>query len=224
MKRSEINAAIKEAEEFFDARKFLLPEWASLSPEEWLTKGEECTEIVRNSLGWDVTDFGKGDFIKEGLTLFTIRNGNPQYDDKTYCEKIMMVMEGQITPLHFHWNKMEDIINRAGGTLCIRMFMADRNTEEILPDNVHIKIDGIEHEFKSGDVLRLKPGQSISIYPYLYHEFWSERGKCMVGEVSKVNDDNNDNRFYDQTKRFSDITEDEKPYRLLCNEYNINIQ
>ncbi len=223
MKRSEINAAIMAAEEFFKSKQFPLPEWAYLSPDEWQSKGKECTEIVRNSLGWDITDFGKGDFLKEGLTLFTVRNGNIKYDDKTYCEKIMMVREGQMTPLHFHWNKMEDIINRGGGTLCMRLFMANPETEEKLSEDVNIKIDGVESKVKAGEIVRLKPGQSITYYPYLYHEFWAENGTCMVGEVSKVNDDNNDNRFYDQTKRFSDIIDDEKPFRLLCNEYKINL-
>ncbi|MBO5194264.1 MAG: D-lyxose/D-mannose family sugar isomerase [Bacteroidales bacterium] len=223
MKRSEINAAIRAAEEFFKSKQFPLPEWAYLSPDEWQSKGKECTEIVRNSLGWDITDFGKGDFLKEGLTLFTVRNGNIKYDDKTYCEKIMMVREGQMTPLHFHWNKMEDIINRGGGTLCMRLFMANPETEEKLSEDVNIKIDGVESKVKAGEIVRLKPGQSITYYPYLYHEFWAENGTCMVGEVSKVNDDNNDNRFYDQTKRFSDIIDDEKPFRLLCNEYKINL-
>lgn len=223
MKRSEINAAIRAAEEFFTSKQFPLPEWAHLSPDEWQSKGKECTEIVRNSLGWDITDFGKGDFLKEGLTLFTVRNGNIKYDDKTYCEKIMMVREGQMTPLHFHWNKMEDIINRGGGTLCMRLFMANPETEEKLSEDVSIKIDGVESKVKAGEIVRLKPGQSITYYPYLYHEFWAENGTCMVGEVSKVNDDNNDNRFYDQTKRFSDIIDDEKPFRLLCNEYKINL-
>lgn len=219
MRRSELNVFIKEAEDFLRSKNFNMPIWASWSPDDWKSKGVECSEIVKNSLGWDVTDFGKGDFLKEGLTLFTLRNGNPQHDDKTYCEKIMMVRVNQKTPLHFHWYKMEDIINRAGGVLCMRLFMADRKTEEMLSDDVKIKIDGIETVVKAGDIVRLEPGQSVTYYPYLYHEFWAEGENCLVGEVSKVNDDTNDNRFYDQTKRFSDIVEDERPYRSLCNEY-----
>lgn len=66
----------------------------------WNRHGEECREIRDNALGWDVTDFGKGNFSREGLTLFTIRNGNPARDRKTYCEKIMFVREGQVTPIH----------------------------------------------------------------------------------------------------------------------------
>jgi len=37
--------------------------------------------------------------------------------------------------------------------------------------------------------------------------------------VSSVNDDNTDNRFAEQSSRFSDIVEDEEPRWLLCNEY-----
>lgn len=223
MKRSEINASIREAEAFFHSQKFSLPEWAYFLPDTWSSKDKnDCAEIGTNFLGWDITDFGKGDFKNEGLTLFTLRNGNMLLDDKTYCEKIMMVKVKQKTPLHFHWNKMEDIINRSGGILCMKLYMADLNTEDISSEDFYVKIDGIKTEVKAGATLRLRPGQSITIYPYLYHEFWAEEATCLVGEVSKVNDDNEDNRFHEQTERFSNITEDEKPYRLLCNEYNFN--
>ena len=219
MKRSEINAYIRDAKAFFTKHNFSLPVWADWTPEEWASKGKECGEIVKNCLGWDITDFGSDRFSECGLTLFTVRNGNPEHDKKTYCEKIMYVRQKQKTPFHFHWNKMEDIINRSGGTLCMQLYMADPETEEKLPDDVTVRIDGVETTVKAGEVLRLKPGQSITYYPYLYHEFWAEDGDCLVGEVSKVNDDSNDNRFYEITKRFSEIEEDEKPYRFLCNEY-----
>jgi D-lyxose ketol-isomerase len=41
----------------------------------------------------------------------------------------------------------------------------------------------------------------------------------MVGEVSAVNDDDTDNRFYEPLPRFSTIEEDEPPYYLLCTDY-----
>jgi len=41
----------------------------------------------------------------------------------------------------------------------------------------------------------------------------------LVGEVSKVNDDNTDNRFYESVGRFSAIEEDEAPLYLLVNDY-----
>ena len=41
----------------------------------------------------------------------------------------------------------------------------------------------------------------------------------LVGEVSKVNDDNVDNRFLEPVGRFPSVDEDEPPIWLLCNEY-----
>lgn len=38
-------------------------------------------------------------------------------------------------------------------------------------------------------------------------------------EVSKVNDDTNDNRFYEKIGRFPKIEEDEKPLYLLFSDY-----
>jgi D-lyxose ketol-isomerase len=53
----------------------------------------------------------------------------------------------------------------------------------------------------------------------MYHQFWSENGASMIGEVSTVNDDVNDNRFLEPLGRFSAIEEDEPARYLLCNEY-----
>lgn len=218
MKRSEINAIIREAKAFFDAHQFHLPEWVNWTPEEWATKGDECQEIWHNELGWDVTDFAKGDFDKEGLTLVTIRNGNVKRDNKTYCEKIMYVREGQITPTHFHWRKMEDIIHRGGGDFCIKLWKADAE-EQPLDVPCSVQIDGVTTVVPAGEVLRLKPGQSISFEPYMYHQFWSENGPSMIGEVSTVNDDAADNRFLESPGRYPHIDEDEPKAFLLCNEY-----
>ena len=218
MKRREINAIIREAKAFFDAHQFHLPEWVNWTPEEWATKGDECQEIWHNELGWDVTDFAKGDFDKEGLTLVTIRNGNVKRDNKTYCEKIMYVREGQITPTHFHWRKMEDIIHRGGGDFCIKLWKADAE-EQPMDVPCSVQIDGVTTVVPAGEVLRLKPGQSISFEPYMYHQFWSENGPSMIGEVSTVNDDAADNRFLESPGRYPHIDEDEPKAFLLCNEY-----
>ena len=116
MKRSEINRIMRESEQFLDRMRFLLPPFASWSPEDWSRKGPECREIVANQLGWDITDFGGGNFARLGLFLFTIRNGSfaelSKPTGKWYAEKILIVQPEQITPTHFHFQKMEDIINR----------------------------------------------------------------------------------------------------------------
>ncbi len=218
MKRSEINRYINDAKNFFAEHQFHLPVWVDWSPAEWATKGEECEEIRRNQLGWDVTDFATGKFEEIGLTLVTIRNGNVKYDNKTYCEKIMFVRENQVTPTHFHWKKMEDIIHRGGGTFCVRLWKADEN-EQPTDEVCKVQIDGVTTTIPAGEVLRLKPGQSISFEPYMYHEFWSEGGHSMIGEVSTVNDDENDNRFLQSPGRYPSIEEDEPAEYLLCNEY-----
>ncbi|CCY39200.1 D-lyxose/D-mannose family sugar isomerase [Coprobacter secundus] len=219
MKRSEVNRYIKQAIKLFDENNFHLPSWALLTPEEWKDKiaTERCKEIIDHTLGWDVTDFGKNNFMKEGLTLFTLRNGSPK-SEKTYCEKIMVSYVNQITPMHFHWNKMEDIINRGGGILALQLWKANKK-EEKTSDSFTVQIDGITQNIEAGEIIRLNPGESITLEPYIYHQFWAEKETCIIGEVSKVNDDSNDNRFYEPLGRYPEIEEDESPLFLLCTEY-----
>lgn len=222
MKRSEINGLITEALTFFDQHRFLLPPFAYFTPEEWKKKNHEYDEIRRNKLGWDITDFGSGDYSKIGLFLFTVRNGNIKItgDEKVYAEKIMIVKEGQVTPFHFHWHKQEDIINRGGGNLMIQVYNATEK-DEFSTEDVEIQQDGRHFLVPAGSVLRLRPGESITMRRRMYHTFWGEEGcgTVLVGEVSQCNDDESDNRFYKPCGRFATIEEDAKPIHLLCNEY-----
>lgn len=221
MKRSEINRNIALAKELMETYRFNLPRWAYWSPEEWKKAGPEAREVRECMLGWDITDFGLGDFEKQGLTLFTIRNGNLARPDneKTYAEKIMMVKVKQITPMHFHWAKMEDIINRGGGELVIQLYTSTPDEQLDEKSDVKVSIDGIEHTVQAGGTVRLQPGDSITLTRGLYHKFWAEGGNCLVGEVSMTNDDTRDNRFHEPLGRFPKIEEDEPPVHLLCNEY-----
>ena len=220
MKRSEINQLISNSIEFFNEMKFNLPPWAFWTPEEWKGKYHTCSEIVENMHGWDLTDFGSGNFLKEGLMLFTLRNGNQTKDNKIYAEKIMIVEENQITPMHFHWSKMEDIINRGGGNLVIDLYKSDKD-ENFSQEDFEVKIDGISRTISAGGQVILTPGESICLEQGIYHKFYGEsgKGKVLVGEVSAVNDDSTDNRFYDEVGRFPDIIEDEKPLHLLASDY-----
>ena len=104
--------------------RFALPPFCGFTPEEWAEKGHEYDEIRDNMLGWDITDYGMGDFDKMGFSLITLRNGNLKLDQytKTYAEKLLYIKEGQYSPMHFHWSKMEDIINRGGGNVLIRVY------------------------------------------------------------------------------------------------------
>lgn len=225
MKRSFINKKIDEAIAFCNANKFYLPRWAYWTADKWANVGAEADEIRNSGLGWDVTDFGSGDYTKMGLLAFTIRNGRIAADDplaKDYCEKLLLTAEGQYTPTHFHWAKMEDIINRGGGKLEIQFWNGNPETEEIdKVSDVIVSVDGILKTLPAGGKLLLCPGESVTIPPYLYHNFCAAVGTGMVlgGEVSRVNDDSNDNRFNPLLPRFSAIEEDAPKKYLLCNEY-----
>lgn len=222
MKRSEINQEMREALNFFKTFNFNLPPFAFWTPEEWDKKGKEYDEIRDNGLGWDITDYGSGNFNQRGLFLFTIRNGNQHLDKykKPYAEKAMIVKEGQYTPYHFHWYKMEDIINRGGGNLMIQLYNA--NEDGSFADTpVKVESDGRTYEVEAGGIVRLTPGESITLYPGQYHTFWGEEGHgtVFVMEVSQCNDDATDNRFYEEVGRFPEIEEDEAPLYYMCNEY-----
>ena len=220
MKRSEINAVIRRFEAMLDEHRFELPPFLKFTPEEWKTKGHEFDEIRDNMLGWDVTDYGMGDYAHLGLALITLRNGNannPKYT-KAYAEKIMMCDEGQVSPMHFHWNKMEDIINRGGGTLVLKCYNSGENGE-MLETPVTIYMDGRAFVVPAGQRIEVGVGESITLPTGQYHTFWAEGGPCLIGEVSKTNDDNVDNRFYEKLGRFPTIEEDEPILYPLFSEY-----
>ena len=224
MKRSEINAALKEMEQMIRDYRFSLPDFCGFTPEDWAHKGHEYDEVRDNMLGWDITDYGLGRFDEVGFSLITLRNGNLARKErypKPYAEKLLYLKEGQYSPMHFHWAKMEDIINRGGGTVLIRVYnsLPDEEIDRVSPVTVHV--DGCESVVPAGTQVRLRPGQSICITPYLYHDFEIEPGSgpVLLGEVSQVNDDEHDNRFNPPVGRFPAIEEDEPPYRLLCSEY-----
>jgi D-lyxose ketol-isomerase len=222
MKRSEINAIIRDADAFLRLSGFYLPPFAYWTLEDWQSKREEAHEIIDRRLGWDVTDFGQGNYRNVGLCLFTLRNGSPEnlttLRGKTYAEKILIVDRGQVTPLHFHRIKMEDIINRGGGKLVVQLYNSTPD-ERLDPSDVVVNTDGLKHTIQAGDKVILHPGESITIPQYCYHTFWAEESRALVGEVSLVNDDSLDNRFYEQMDRFSMVEEDELPFRLLVSDY-----
>ena len=202
--------------------RFELPPFCGFTPEEWQEKGHEYDEVRDNMLGWDITDYGLGRFNEMGFSLITLRNGNvklPKYT-KTYAEKLLFLRPGQASPMHFHWNKMEDIINRGGGNVLIQVYNSDEQGG-FADTPVEVHCDGRAFTVQAGERVRLCPGESITIYPYMYHDFTLEEGTgpVLLGEVSMCNDDENDNRFYEEMPRFPAIEEDEKPYRLLCTEY-----
>lgn len=133
----------------------------------------------------------------------------------------MIVEEEQQTPLHFHFNKLEDIINRGGGNLLLELYNSTDNEQLDKNTPVKVSLDGVIKEFAPGEIVRLTPGERITLPPRLYHTFYGEKGKgkILVGKVSKVNDDKTDNRFLEPIGRFAQIEEDEPVLYYLCFEY-----
>ncbi|MEX0653071.1 MAG: D-lyxose/D-mannose family sugar isomerase [Phycisphaeraceae bacterium] len=223
MKRSEINRIMRDALAFLDAQSFRLPPFATWTPDQWRDKGPEAHEIVEQQLGWDITDFGSGAFERVGLFLFTIRNGtladlkNPL--GKHYGEKVLITGVGQVTPTHYHHQKMEDIINRGGGELVIQLWNATEDGAGLADSEVTVSCDGVRRRLPAGGTLRLAPGESVTLPQRLWHKFWAEGAPVLVGEVSRVNDDHTDNKFHEPVGRFPVIEADEPPLHLLYNDY-----
>lgn len=225
MKRSEINRAIRWAKEVLERNSLKLPPFAYWATEDWLQNRAALENLRKVMLGWDVTDFGSGDFSHVGGVLFTIRNGcleDPSYGTP-YAEKLIILRHEtkQALPLHFHIAKTEDIINRGGGTLGIQLYASTPDGGLDTQSAFKVKMDGIVRQVEPGQIIEVEKGASVTLTPGLYHSFWAKEGAgdLVVGEVSSVNDDKTDNIFLGSANRFTEIEEDEAPQVWLCNEY-----
>ncbi|WP_244475257.1 D-lyxose/D-mannose family sugar isomerase [Rhizobium sp. Leaf341] len=221
--RSTINRSLREAELFMASHGYVLPPFANWTPADMQRRRGEIGNIIDAGLGWDITDFGLGDFERTGLLLFTTRNGRladlKRGGGMLYAEKAMISREGQITPSHTHLLKTEDIINRGGGTLVVELF-GDTEGACNRSKGTTVLCDGIERVLPPGARLTLEPGESVTLRPGDWHAFWAERADVFVAEVSTVNDDAADNMFENPAvTRFSGIEEDEAPARLLVSDY-----
>jgi D-lyxose ketol-isomerase len=221
LKRSRVNDIIRESDSFIRSFGYVLPPFAYWTPEEM--RARRPSGIVDARLGWDITDYGQGKFEELGLFLFTVRNGRPADLSRgrgmLYAEKIMISRRNQLSPMHRHVVKAEDIINRGGGTLVLELFMPDREGSIDASAEVEVPADGVVRKLPAGGLLKLAPGESVTLLPGVWHGFWGEGGDVLVGEVSTVNDDLTDNIFRDAIGRFSHIEEDEAPLHLLVSDY-----
>lgn len=188
-----------------------------------ISRRAQISGILDARLGWDITDYGEGNFDQKGLFLFTTRNGSltdlQRGGGMCYAEKIMISRKDQISPLHRHVIKTEDIINRGGGVLAIQMYESGPDGKPDHNAPVPVRCDGIDRTLKGGEVLKLNPGESVTLHPGNWHKFWGDGGDVLIGEVSTVNDDLTDNIFVEPIGRFSTIEEDCSPLHLLVSDY-----
>ncbi len=223
MKRSEVNAVMREADAFIRSFGYVLPPFAYWTPQEMEARRQSAAGIFEARLGWDITDYGQQRFDRLGLFLFTVRNGSLADMSKgagmLYAEKIMISRRDQLSPMHRHVLKTEDIVNRGGGRLVLELFMSNAEGGIDPKAEVRVPTDGTVRRLAAGGLLKLDPGESVTLYPGVWHAFWAEGADVLIGEVSTVNDDVADNVFREPIGRFSDIEEDAPPLHLLVGDY-----
>lgn len=223
MKRSRINEIMAAADEMIRRHGFVLPPFAYWSPEEF-RRNAPGSRVVEARMGWDITDYGQGRFDELGLFLFTLRNG--RLSDlqggrgMAYAEKLLISRQDQLSPMHTHVIKAEDIINRGGATLVIHLCGSDDHGQYAEDRGGVVLCDGVPRRYGPGEKLRLAPGESVTLMPGDWHAFWGEGGDVLIGEVSTVNDDLTDNIFVDPIGRFAEIEEDAAPTHLLVSDYD----
>lgn len=223
MQRSTINQIMQAADEMIRHYGFVLPPFAYWSPETFRAKRDVAARVISGRCGWDITDYGQGRFDEMGLFLFTLRNGLlsdlQRGGGMCYAEKLLISRQDQLSPMHTHVIKAEDIINRGGATLVVELYGSD-DKGGFAPDRGGmVRCDGIDRAYAPGDKLRLAPGESVTLMPGDWHAFWGEGGDVLIGEVSTVNDDESDNVFREPIGRFAEIEEDEPPLHLLVSDY-----
>ena len=223
MKRSEINNIIRQSDDFIKSFGFCLPPFAYWSVDQFRAQKTAAHAIIEAGLGWDITDYGAGDFDALGLFLFTTRNGS-QADlsaggGMCYAEKLLISKQDQLSPMHTHVIKAEDIINRGGATLVVELYGSDAEGHFDETAGGTVFCDGIERQYAPGEKLKFAPGESVTLMPGDWHAFWGEGGDVLIGEVSTVNDDETDNVFREPIGRFAEIEEDVAPTHLLVSDY-----
>lgn len=194
VKRSEINALVRDASACFASHGWTLP------PEP----------------RWDVTDFGRGDCRSCGLVLVNLA------EEPEYCEKLMYARRGMVTPAHAHKAKKEDIVVR-WGALRVRLWPGEFLLGELVVgeagEPVRVKVNGAARRVGAGATVELQAGERITLFPGVVHEFSPLTDECILGEVSTANDDVNDNVFTDpEVGRFAAVEEDEPPRVRLVGE------
>lgn len=223
MKRSRINTIMAQADEMIRQFGFVLPPFARWTPEQFRANRTAAARVIEGRCGWDITDYGAGRFDEMGLFLFTLRNGLlsdlQRGGGMCYAEKLLISRQDQLSPMHTHVLKAEDIINRGGATLVIELYGSDDAGHFAADRGGLVHCDGIATPYAPGEKLKLAPGESVTLMPGDWHAFWGEGGDVLIGEVSTVNDDVTDNIFREPIGRFAEIEEDEAPMHLLVSDY-----
>jgi D-lyxose ketol-isomerase len=224
MLRSFVDRRIDAMMELCERCAFKLPPFALWGAAKFHADREASRRIAEQGLGWNVVEFTPGGFAREGLGLFTLRMGDWRALSKgvgrLYSEKALMAEDGQRTPHHYHVVKTEDIVNRGGARFVVELFKVDRAGRR-LAERVRALKDATMIEVEAGGRVRLEPGESLVLEPYMAHAFWAEGGATLAGEVSLVNDDATDNYFLPPPPPAPPIEEDAPMRHVTVRDYKM---
>jgi len=211
MRRSFIDSRIEAMRKLCDRHGVALPPFARWGEADFRANPDSAKAIAARGLGWNVVEFNPGSFATEGLTLFTLRMGDwhelETKRGRLYAEKAIMSEDGQRAPHHYHVVKTEDIVNRGGARFVVELFKVDRGGEPTKERFRALK-DVSMLDLGPGDQVRLEPGESLTLDPFVAHAFWAEGGVALAGEVSLANDDRTDNYFVRKLAPPAPIEED----------------
>jgi D-lyxose ketol-isomerase len=211
MKRSFIDARIDRMRSLCERHGVALPPFALWGQADFRANPEAARLVAERGMGWNVVEFKPGLFAREGLTLFTLRMGDWRElgagRGRLYAEKAILAEDGQRAPHHYHVVKTEDIVNRGGSRFVVELFRVDARGAP-LKERFRALKDVSVLDLGPGDQVRLEPGESLTLEPYVAHAFWAEGGAAIAGEVSLANDDATDNYFVPPLEPFLPIQED----------------
>ena len=222
MRRSFVDARIDEMQALCDRHGVSLPAFSGWGEAAFRANPDSMALIAARGLGWNVVEFRPGAFASDGLTLFTLRMGDwrdlETKRGRLYAEKAIMSLDGQRAPHHYHVVKTEDIVNRGGARFVVELFQVDARGEPTR-DRFRVLKDVSVLDLGPGDQVRLEPGESLTLEPYVAHAFWAEGGTALAGEVSLANDDRSDNYFVPSLAPPDPIEEDAPARHVTVADY-----
>jgi D-lyxose ketol-isomerase len=211
VKRSFVDGRIDRMLEMCGRYGVALPPFALWRDADFRANPDAARLIAERGMGWNVVEFKPGRFEREGLTLFTLRMGDWRElgagRGRLYAEKAILAEDGQRAPHHYHVVKTEDIVNRGGARFVVELFKVDQGGAP-LKERFRALKDASVLDLAPGGQVRLEPGESLTLEPFVAHAFWAEGGAALAGEVSLANDDSTDNYFLPPLEPFAPIEED----------------
>jgi hypothetical protein len=188
VKRSFIDSRIDRMLDLCSRYGVALPPFALWRDADFRSSPDAARLIAERGMGWNVVEFKPGLFAREGLTLFTLRMGDWRElragRGRLYGEKAILAEDDQRAPHHYHEVKTEDIVNRGGARFVVELFKVDAHGAPLKQRFRALK-DVSVLDLGPGDRVRLEPGESLTLVPFIAHAFRAEGGAARGRSVAR---------------------------------------